>query len=178
MNYGEIVCEDALRVLSSLREKCADIVFLDPPFNLGKRYGKNGSHHDKRKESEYIQYMETVIRQGARVLKDGGALYLYHIPKWAIRLSPFLEECLQFRHWIAISILVIRIGEIPAIGSLTTKAPRGRRGPSTPYGVLQGRFVFGSSVTCHKHALHILHMSKRSATDGLSPFQSVDLVAS
>lgn len=101
---GEIVCDDALHVLNSLREKCADIVFLDPPFNLGKRYGKNGSHHDKKKESEYLQYMEKVISRSATILKDGGALYLYHIPKWAIRLSPFLEEHLDFRHWIAISL--------------------------------------------------------------------------
>lgn len=101
---GEIVCDDALHVLSSLRENCADIVFLDPPFNLGKRYGKNGSHHDMKKESEYLKYMEKVIARSAVVLKPGGALYLYHIPKWAIRLSPFVEQHLEFRHWIAISM--------------------------------------------------------------------------
>jgi len=102
--HGEIVCDDALNVLNSLRDECADIIFLDPPFNLGKRYGKNGSHHDKKKESEYLQYMEKVISRSAEVLKPGGALYLYHIPKWAIRLSPFLEKHLDFRHWVAISM--------------------------------------------------------------------------
>jgi site-specific DNA-methyltransferase (adenine-specific) len=102
--HGEIVCADALDVLNSLREGCADIIFLDPPFNLGKRYGKNGSHHDKKKESEYIKYMEKVIARSTIVLKKGGALYLYHIPKWAIRLTPFMEDHLDFRHWIAISM--------------------------------------------------------------------------
>lgn len=101
---GEIVCDDALHCLNSLRESCADIVFLDPPFNLGKRYGKNGSHHDRQKESEYLDYMEKVIARSTIVLKAGGALYLYHIPKWAIRLSPYLEQQLDFRHWIAISM--------------------------------------------------------------------------
>jgi site-specific DNA-methyltransferase (adenine-specific) len=101
---GEIVHDDALHCLSSLRDGCADIIFLDPPFNLGKRYGKNGSHHDRKKESEYVEYMEQIIARSAKVLKDGGALYLYHIPKWAIRLSPYLEEHLDFRHWIAISM--------------------------------------------------------------------------
>jgi 16S rRNA G966 N2-methylase RsmD len=57
---GEIVCDDALHCLDSLRESCADIVFLDPPFNLGKRYGKNGICHDRKKESEYLRYMEAV----------------------------------------------------------------------------------------------------------------------
>ncbi len=101
---GEIVHDDALHFLESLREACADIVFLDPPFNLGKRYGKNGSRHDRKKEDEYLEYMENVIARSAIVLKEGGALYLYHIPKWAIRLSPFLEQHLDFRHWIAISM--------------------------------------------------------------------------
>lgn len=101
---GEVVCADALRVLNSLCDGCADIVFLDPPFNLGKQYGKNGSHHDRKKESEYVEYMAKVISRSAEILKDGGALYLYHIPKWAIRLSPYLEQHLDFRHWIAISM--------------------------------------------------------------------------
>ncbi|MBW2021133.1 MAG: site-specific DNA-methyltransferase [Deltaproteobacteria bacterium] len=101
---GEIVCDDALHFLKSLREEIADIVFLDPPFNLGKKYGKNGSHHDLKKEADYVRYMEQVICRSAAVLKKGGALYLYHIPKWAIRLSPILEDHLEFRHWIAISM--------------------------------------------------------------------------
>lgn len=102
--HGEIVCADALQALNSLRDRCADIVFLDPPFNLGKRYGKNGSHHDKKKESEYLEYMEKVIDRSAAILKPGGALYLYHIPKWAIQLAPLMEDRLEFRHWIAISM--------------------------------------------------------------------------
>ncbi|MBU2622199.1 MAG: site-specific DNA-methyltransferase [Proteobacteria bacterium] len=101
---GEIVRADALHCLESLRESCADIVFLDPPFNLGKKYGKNGSRHDRKKESEYLEYMGKVIARSATVLKEGGALYLYHIPTWAIRLSPYLERHLNFRHWIAISM--------------------------------------------------------------------------
>lgn len=101
---GDIVADDALHCLESLRDGCADIIFLDPPFNLGKRYGKNGSHHDRKKEAEYLEYMEKVIARSATVLKPGGALYLYHIPKWAIRLGPFFEERLEFRHWIAISM--------------------------------------------------------------------------
>lgn len=101
---GEIVRDDALHCLESLRDGCADIVFLDPPFNLGKPYGKNRSHHDRRKEADYLDYMERVIARSAKVLKVGGALYLYHIPKWAIRLSPYLESHLDFRNWIAISM--------------------------------------------------------------------------
>ena len=101
---GDIVCADALDCVNALRDGCADIVFLDPPFNLGKAYGKNGSQGDKKKEEEYLDYMRRVIHRSAALLRPGGALYLYHMPKWAIGLTPFLEEVLQFRHWIAISM--------------------------------------------------------------------------
>ncbi|MCG2658873.1 MAG: site-specific DNA-methyltransferase [Kiritimatiellae bacterium] len=101
---GDVVCADALSCLNALRDCCADILFLDPPFNLGKPYGKNGSHGDKKKETEYLAYMQKIICRGVDILKPGGALFLYHIPKWAIRISPFLEQFLVFRHWIAISM--------------------------------------------------------------------------
>jgi len=91
-------------MLNALRDACADIVFLDPPFNLGKRYGKNGSNGDLKAEADYKAYMSAVISRSSEVLKNGGALYLYHIPKWAIRLSPYLEKNLDLRHWIAISM--------------------------------------------------------------------------
>ncbi len=48
--------------------------------------------------------MEQVIARCAEILKEGGALYVYLIPKWAVRLSPYLEEHLQFRHRIAITV--------------------------------------------------------------------------
>lgn len=101
---GDVVCADALDCLNALVDECADIVFLDPPFNIGKRYGKNGSKGDQKKEEEYLDYMHRVIIRSAQLLKTGGALYLYHIPKWAVRLAPYLEGSLTFRHWIAISM--------------------------------------------------------------------------
>jgi site-specific DNA-methyltransferase (adenine-specific) len=101
---GDIVLADALEFLCALKEECADIIFLDPPFNLGKTYGKNGSKHDQKKEADYLAYMEKVVSKSAQVLKKGGALFLYHIPKWAILIASYLEEYLDFRHWIAISM--------------------------------------------------------------------------
>jgi site-specific DNA-methyltransferase (adenine-specific) len=101
---GEIVLGDALTVLNSLRDRCADIIFLDPPFNLGKKYGRNSRAADRKNEVEYLKYMEQIIRRSAEVLRHGGALYLYHMPKCAIRLASIAEEHLKFRHWIALSM--------------------------------------------------------------------------
>jgi site-specific DNA-methyltransferase (adenine-specific) len=101
---GEVVCDDALHFLNSLTDECADIVFLDPPFNLGKSYGSSSKKDDLLDDDRYLKYMTSVLWRCAAVLKKGGALYLYHIPRWALRLSTVLGQELRFRHWIAIAV--------------------------------------------------------------------------
>ena len=103
-NDGEIVCDDALAFLNALRPECADVVFLDPPFNLGKKYGRSGRASDKIKEEQYFDNLVQVIHSSSEVLKPGGALFLYHLPRWATIFSGVLNEALSFRHWIAISM--------------------------------------------------------------------------
>jgi site-specific DNA-methyltransferase (adenine-specific) len=48
--------------------------------------------------------MSNVITEVIRTIKPGGALYLYHIPKWAIHFAGQLSGSLNFRHWIAVSM--------------------------------------------------------------------------
>lgn len=101
---GTLVCCDAIDFLNSLHTEIADIIFLDPPFNLGKAYGSSHKKDDQKSQKEYSSFIQNVLDESIRVLKPGGALYLYHIPQWAIRFSSYLDERLLFRHWIAISM--------------------------------------------------------------------------
>lgn len=101
---GDIACGDAITCLTSLRDEAADVVFLDPPFNLGKRYGHRSKSYDRLTAEDYLQFLEAVIEESIRVLAPGGSLFVYHIPKWAIRISAVLERRLLFQHWIAISM--------------------------------------------------------------------------
>lgn len=101
--FGGLFCSDALDFLSILYDESADIVFLDPPFNLGKDYNDEKSL-DNKAEAEYLDWMAEILTQATRVLKPGGALFLYHLPIWAIRLGSLLENSLSFRHWIAVSM--------------------------------------------------------------------------
>lgn len=39
-----------------------------------------------------------------RVLKDGGSLFLWNIPKWNTYLSDYLNRRLSFKHWISVDI--------------------------------------------------------------------------
>jgi len=101
---GKVVQGDALEFLRSLPEGCADLVFLDPPFNLGKHYTDGDRALDKKPPEAYAAWLVGVGQESARVLRKGGALYFYHMPIWAMRLGSVLEKELQFRHWIAISM--------------------------------------------------------------------------
>jgi site-specific DNA-methyltransferase (adenine-specific) len=99
---AEIYVGDALEFLKKLPDSIADLVFLDPPFNLGKAYGRNASDH--RSDSEYRKWMKSVLNESVRVLAKGGALYLYHLPAWAVEFGAHLRPKLSFRHWIAIAM--------------------------------------------------------------------------
>jgi len=101
---GRIVQGEALKFLQTLPDASADLVFLDPPFNLGKHYSPGDRYLDKKPPGVYEAWLFEIVRQSARVLKEGGALYLYHMPVWAMRVGSRLEDQLVFRHWIAISM--------------------------------------------------------------------------
>jgi site-specific DNA-methyltransferase (adenine-specific) len=101
---GEIHCGDALAFLRSQETESADVVFLDPPFNLGKQYDPRHPNGDRRSVEDYWLWMEMILSESVRILRDGGALYLYHIPLWAMRFGEHLSRRLQFRHWIAVSM--------------------------------------------------------------------------
>ena len=85
-----------------MRPCVIDTVFADPPFNLGKDY-RNG-YNDKRPQSDYLQWCRTWILECCRVLKPGGAFFLYATPELALKYAATLEEHLDFRHWIALTM--------------------------------------------------------------------------
>ena len=104
LHQGHLICCDALDLLKSLKEECADIVFLDPPFNLGKKYGSTEKRFDKIPESEYETFIQDILKTSIDVLKTGGSLFLYHLPEWALKFGAFLQGRIFFRHWIAVSM--------------------------------------------------------------------------
>ncbi len=104
LNVGFLICCDALKLLNSLEQECADIVFLDPPFNLGKKYGSGDKKADQVPDAAYEEFIQEVLTSSIEALKPGGALYLYHLPKRALKFGAFLQDHLHLRHWIAVSM--------------------------------------------------------------------------
>lgn len=102
-DLGALFSGDCVQVLNNFQNNIIDAIFADPPFNLGKIYGK--STNDLLSEERYIEWSKTWLSECIRVLKPGGSLFLYNLPKWNIVLGAFLmKQGLMFRHWIAIEI--------------------------------------------------------------------------
>ena len=100
---GMLFNADCLKVLPAIRSESADVIFADPPFNLGKNYSNGVS--DDLADAEYLAWSQTWLTECIRTLKPGGALFLYNLPKWNIHLGAFIaNQGLLFRHWIAVSI--------------------------------------------------------------------------
>lgn len=101
--FGVLYSGDCLEILPFINNAVVDTVFADPPFNLGKIY--DAKVDDNRPQEEYLSWCEKWIDECVRVLKPGGSLFLYNIPKWNILLGAYLSKLgLTFRHWIAVSI--------------------------------------------------------------------------
>jgi len=100
---GALFDGDALAILPSIAAECVDTVFADPPFNIGKKYGL--AVNDRRAEHDYLRWCYSWIDQSIRILKNGGSLFSYNLPKWNIILANFLlERGMSFRDWIVVDI--------------------------------------------------------------------------
>jgi site-specific DNA-methyltransferase (adenine-specific) len=113
---GTLYEGDCLDILGRLPSGCVDTVFADPPFNLAKDYGP--AVNDRRDAGDYLRWCRRWLDECCRILKPGGAIFVYHLAKLNLALGCHLvERGLAFRHWIAIgnkSCLPIRGRLYPA----------------------------------------------------------------
>ena len=93
-----IINGDCLEELSRIKDSSIDLIVTDPPFNIGKKYGNN--YTDNKKKEEYLGWCQKWLKECARVLKEGGALYLFNYPENNAYLVPFLDQNLTFKRWM------------------------------------------------------------------------------
>lgn len=65
---------DCLDIMRGIETESVDLVFLDPPFNKGKKYL---SYNDKR--GDYWAWVEEWLAEVVRLLNPKGSLYFMHI---------------------------------------------------------------------------------------------------
>lgn len=92
-NESEYLCNDkayvclgdSLDILKVINDKVIDLIFADPPYNIGKDFGNNKDSWDDNKE--YIEWCKKWIDECFRVLKDDGTFYFMT----ATQFMPYLD---------------------------------------------------------------------------------------
>lgn len=101
LEYDQVHLGDCIsflqRVAKEHPEGVFDLAFADPPYNLAKKYDH---YDDKLADQHYLDWCNQWLDGMARSLKPGGSLFVLNLPKWAMHHAAFLNQRLEFRHWI------------------------------------------------------------------------------
>jgi len=95
---NRIICGDCIEVLGKVGEPFADLIFADPPFNIGYKYDK---YYDKVKSKNYIAWTREWMSTCKRVLKPHGSFYIAIGDDYAANVKVIADELgLVMRNWI------------------------------------------------------------------------------
>lgn len=95
---NRIICGDCIEVLGKIDEPFADLIFADPPFNIGYKYDK---YYDKVKKKNYIAWTKDWMSVCKKVLKPHGSFYIAIGDEYAANVKIIADELgLFMRNWI------------------------------------------------------------------------------
>jgi site-specific DNA-methyltransferase (adenine-specific) len=96
---NQIIQGDCIKVLNDGPEGWVDLVFADPPFNIGYLYS---GYNDERKTEDYLKFSEDWMRAVHRALKPSGSFYLAIGDEYAADLCYLARRQIGFhmRNWI------------------------------------------------------------------------------
>jgi DNA modification methylase len=75
---NKIFLKDIMELLKEMPDKCVDMVYGDPDYNVGIKYGDKSY---TKTFDEYIDWYIDLTKESLRVLKDSGNLFLINYPK-------------------------------------------------------------------------------------------------
>jgi len=94
---NKIICGDCIEVLSKAKP-FADLIFADPPFNIGYKYDK---YHDRVKSKNYIAWTKDWMAVCKKVLKPDGSFYIAIGDEHAANVKVIADDLkLVMRNWI------------------------------------------------------------------------------
>ncbi len=85
-----VIFNDCIDTLNSMKDKSVDLIFADPPYNLGKDFGNDSDSWTDRKK--YLDWCYTWIDECFRVLKDNGTFYMMNSTQNIPYISIYLQE--------------------------------------------------------------------------------------
>jgi len=102
---GILFHADCLKMLSRIRSNSIDLVFTDPPFNLGKDYDTK-AYDDRMSAEAYKNWCRRWMSELVRVVRPGGSLAIYSWPRWIIEVGSQLHIIpeLEYRSLISLKM--------------------------------------------------------------------------
>jgi len=94
---GRIVNGDVLEVLPTWPAGCVDLVFADPPFNIGYKYDK---YRDTLAPPEYLAWTERWIDECLRVLTATGSFWIAIGDEYAAEIRVMMRRRATLRNWV------------------------------------------------------------------------------
>jgi DNA modification methylase len=95
---NNIVCGDCIELLGSCDEPFADLVFADPPFNIGFKYDK---YKDVVKSKKFVAWTRDWMAACVNILQPHGSFYIAIGDEYAANVRLIGEELgLSLRNWI------------------------------------------------------------------------------
>ena len=81
---------DVIEILKFLPDEFADLIIIDPPYNLTKNF--NGMKFNSRSENSYDEYLKTWFPEVCKKLKPNGSLYMCGDWKCTASLQRAIEK--------------------------------------------------------------------------------------
>jgi site-specific DNA-methyltransferase (adenine-specific) len=98
MILNDVRTGDCLTELAALPEKSFDLIFADPPFNIGYQYDV---YDDRREKADYLAWTERWLHACKRVLKPTGTMWVAIGDEYAAEMKIRLDELgLSMRNWV------------------------------------------------------------------------------
>lgn len=89
-NLTKIYFSDCLEALTYIDDKSIDLIFADPPYNIGKKFSKFKDSWNS--EKEYIDWCYKWLDLCIKKLKDNGSLYVMNSTQFMPYIDIWLRE--------------------------------------------------------------------------------------
>ncbi|MBI3600226.1 MAG: site-specific DNA-methyltransferase [Nitrospinae bacterium] len=98
MEVNKVYLGDCIKVMKEIPPESIDLVFADPPFNIGIKYDK---YNDTLSYDEYYKWSKNWIIETYRLLKKEGSIYIAIGDEFAAEINIILKHTgFYFRNWI------------------------------------------------------------------------------
>lgn len=98
MEVNKVYLGDCIKTMREFPQNSVDLIFADPPFNIGIKYDK---YNDTLSYNEYYKWSEDWIKETCRVLKKDGSIYIAIGDEFAAEINIILKRTgFYFRNWI------------------------------------------------------------------------------